>query len=173
MQASPLFLASSSRETAFAEIGGTSIFSQALLWALRDGGLTGPDQHCDVWHVGTTQLIKVLPQKVKSILAGAEDQRVDVTGRVLEMVAQRFIVPPQVDILVNLRPDNAQPPPMARLLFNGEEPPLDERRAWPFVFRAPAGLYLLNVFVQPPLAKNASKILNVAPPAYFDVIEVS
>jgi caspase domain-containing protein len=173
VQASPLFLASSSRETAFAEIGGTSIFSQALLWALRGGGVAGPDQHCDLWHVGTTQLIQALPQKVKSILAGAEDQQVDVTGRVLEMVAQRFIVPPQVDILVNLRPDNAQPPPMARLLFNGMEPPMDEREAWPFVSRRPAGLYLFSVLVQPPFAKNATKILDVTPPAYVDVIEVS
>ena len=171
--ASPLFLASSSRENAFAEIGGTSIFSQALLWALRGGGAAGPDQHCDVWHVGTSQLIQVLPQKVKSILADAEDQRVDVTGRVLEMVAQRFAVPPSVDILVNLRPEDAQPPPTAQLLFNAREPALAAGMEWPFLFQGPAGLYLLKVLVQPPFAQDVMKILDVAPPACIAVVEVS
>jgi hypothetical protein len=126
VSASPLFLASSSRQNAFAEIGGTSIFSQALLWALRGAAAAGPDDHCDKWHVGTTQLIRTLPLTVKNILADyGEDQSVDVTGRVLEMVAQRFTDPPPVDILVNLRPEDAQPPPMAELLFNAKRPPLN------------------------------------------------
>ena len=176
LDASPLFLASSSRQNAFAEINGTSIFSQALLWALRGGGAAGPDEHCGVWHVGTTQLIKVLPQKVMSILADhaeVQEQHVDVTGRVREMVAQHFIAPPLVDIVVNLRPEDAQPPPMAELLFNAVGPPMNVPSAWPLQFRGPAGLYLLSVLVQPPFVNDTRKILNVAPPACTDVVEVS
>jgi Caspase domain len=174
VQASPLFLASSSRQNAFAEIDGISIFSQALLWALRGGGATGPDNHCGIWHVGTTQLIQVLPKKVKSIVADHdEEQSVDVTGRVLEMVAQRFTDPPPVDILVNLRPEDTQPPPTAQLLFNAREPALAAGMEWPFLFQGPAGLYLLRVLAQPPLAQDVMKILNVAPPAYIDVVEVT
>ena len=174
VSASPLFLASSSRQNAFAEINGTSIFSQALLWALRGGGAAGPDNNCDKWHVGTAQLIRVLPPKVMSILADhAEDQHVDVAGRVLEVVAQRFTRPPLVDIVVNLRPEDAQPSPTAQLRFGGTDPPLDVPMAWPLRYQGPAGLYLLNVEVQPPLARGATKILNAAPPAYTDVVEVS
>jgi hypothetical protein len=174
VSASPLFLASSSRENAFAEIDGTSIFSQALLWALRGGGVAGPDENCGQWHVGTSKLIRVLPPKVRSILADhAEDQHVDVAGRVLEVVTQRFTAPPPVDIVVNLRPEDAQPPPMALLRFNAREPPLDVPAAWPLRFRGPAGLYLLNVMVQPPFAHDVMKILDAAPPAFTDVVEVS
>jgi hypothetical protein len=174
VQASPLFLASSSRQSAFAEIGGTSIFSQALLWALRGGGAAGPDEHCDMWHVGTTQLIRVLPQKVTKVLADqAEGQHVDVTGRVLEMVAQRFTDPPPVDIVVNLRPEDAQPLPMAELLFNAKRPPLDVPIGWPLRYRGPAGLYLLSVLVQHPVARSEMRILDVAPPGCIDVVEVT
>jgi hypothetical protein len=175
VSASPLFLASSSRENAFAEIGGTSIFSQALLWALRGGGAAGPDKDiCGQWHVGTTKLIRVLPPKVTSILADhAVDQHVDVAGRVLEVVAQRFTAPPPVDVVVNLRPEDAQPPPTAQVRFNATEPPLDVPAAWPLRFRGPAGLYLLSVMVQPPFAHGASKIIDAAPPTFTDVVEVS
>jgi hypothetical protein len=174
VSASPLFLASSARQNAFAETDGTSIFSRALLWALRGGGAAGPDNHCDMWHVGTTQLIQALPQKVKSILADyAEEQNVDVTGRVLEMVAQRFTDPPPVDIVVNLRPEDAQPPPIAELLFDGKEPPLNVSMQWPLRYRGPAGLYLLSVLAQPPFGPNKTRILNAAPPACIDFFEVT
>jgi hypothetical protein len=174
VQASPLFLASSTRENAFAEIGGTSIFCQSLLWALRGAGAVGPDETCPEWHVGTTQLIKTLPNRVRRLVADhGEEQHVDVAGRVLEMAAQRFAAPPDVDIVVDLRPPDATPAPTAQLLFNAAQPPLDVPAAWPLRFRGPAGLYLLNVLVQPPLATNATKILDVAPPAFTEVVEVS
>jgi len=173
VDASPLFLASSTRESAFADVGGTTIFSQALLWALRGAAAAGPDETCDEWHVPATRLINLLPKKVRELLAAnPEEQQVDVAGRVLEVVAQRFDAPPDVDIEVMLRPEDAEPIPVAELLFNGNEPrPVDP--SWPLRFRGAAGLYSLKVTVAAPLTKNAERLLNVEPPAFRTDVEVS
>lgn len=166
---SPLFLASSTRESAFAEIGGTTLFCQALLWALRGAAAVGPDDHCGEWHVGVTQLIAKLPKRVHdAIEVHGEAQHVDVTGRVLELIAQRFETPPDVDIEVNLRPDDLQPLPTAQLLFNAVTPQ-DVLPAWPLKFRGPAGLYLLNVAVT---AQVVYCILDVRPPRFTQTLDV-
>ena len=82
VDSTPVFLASSTREAAFAEVGGTSLFSQALLWALRGAAATGPDGVCSEWHVRTSTLIDVIGPRVARLAAAYEaDQHVDVTGR--------------------------------------------------------------------------------------------
>jgi hypothetical protein len=174
VQASPLFLASSTRENAFAHVGGTSVFSQALLWALRGNAAVGPDEFSPEWHVGTTQLIRSLPARVTAALAehGAE-QQVDVQGRPLEVVAQRFAEPPGLDVVVELDPDNLLPVPTAELFFNADQP-VAVAPSWPLKFHGPAGLYLLLVAVPPPLANSPRrKILDVAPPGCIAVLKVS
>ena len=44
--ASPVFLSSSTRENAFADPQGLTIFTQALLWALRGAAAVGKDETC-------------------------------------------------------------------------------------------------------------------------------
>ncbi|HEY3558895.1 MAG TPA: caspase family protein [Kribbella sp.] len=174
VQASPLFLASSTRENAFAHVGGTSVFSQALLWALRGNAAVGPDEFSPVWHVGTTQLIRALPRRVNAILGehGAE-QQVDVQGKPLEVVAQQLAKPPELDIEVELEPNDIRPAPTAELLFNATEP-VPVQQAWPLRLRGPAGLYLLLAAVQPPLTGGQRrKILDVVPPGCTDVLRIS
>jgi len=148
VQASPMFLAASSREAAFAEVGKTSIFTQALLWALRgSGGANGPDVFCPDWYVPATQLIKVLPQRVKELLADyPEDQQVDVTGRVLDMIAQRLTTPPDVDIEVTLNPPDLDPQPTPGLLL-GTDTPQEVPPGWPLRFTGPPGIYVATATV--------------------------
>jgi hypothetical protein len=172
VDASPLFLASSSRESAFGAVGGTTILSDALLEALRADAAVGPTNDCDDWHVSTTALIRTLQGKVDAILAGREEQTIDITGRVREMVAHRFAKPPHVDIVVNLLPADASPVPVHELLFDGEMPQ-DIDQSWPLRFRGDAGLYLLKVTVQPPLTKGVNKPLNALPPGCEHDVRVS
>jgi uncharacterized caspase-like protein len=170
VRASPLYLASSTRESAFGEVGGTSIFSQALLWALRGGGAVGPDEHCPEWHVSTARLGTILFNRVKEVAAAAgESQLVDVMGPQLEVAVQRFAAPPDVDIVVNLRPEGAAPGPAARLLFNAAPPGVDLPPGWPVRFRGPAGLYLLKLLVEP----ERMRILRADPPRCTEEVEVA
>jgi Caspase domain len=170
--ASPLFLAASSREAAFAESGGTSIFSQALLWALRGAGATGRDAVTAEWHVPATRLIRLLPERVRELLSGLpEEQQVDVTGRVLEMVVQHFAQPPVVDIEVDVSPADLDPPPVPELLFDAVDRQ-DVDPSWPLRFTGAAGLYLLRL-VPDDAGRTATKVLDVEPPAYRGEIAVA
>ena len=172
VEASPLFLASSTRESAFGVVGGTTIFSQALLTALRGEAAVGPTPECRQWHVSFTRLIEFLPKKVTELLSGQADQNVDVTGRVLPGVAHQFANPPDVDMIVNLKPADASPVPVAQLLFDGAEPRQIDP-VWPLRFRGDAGLYLLKVDVGPPLTKGVTRPIQVAPPRFETEVEVS
>jgi hypothetical protein len=170
-EASPIFLAASSRESAFSVTGGTSIFSQALLWALRGAGATAANGTSAEWHVPATRLINLLPERVRHLLAEVhEEQQVDVTGRVLEVVLQRFAAPPEADLEVTLKPPDLDPPPDAELLFNGMVPQ-SVTPGWPLRFRGAAGIYLLRL-TRDGVGTTAMKTLDVKPPAYEDEIEV-
>lgn len=162
--ASPIFLASSSRESAFAVPEGTSIFNQALLWALRGGAATGPDGPIDEWHVPTSRLTSVLPQRVRELLADVdENQQVDVTGRVLEVITHRFAEPPEVDVGVTIDPPDLTPAPVPELLFAGGDPqPLDP--TWPLAFKTRAGIYLLRT-VPDAAGRSGWTSLDARPPA--------
>jgi hypothetical protein len=172
VEASPLFLASSTRESSYAVPGGKSLFCQALLWALGGAAASGPSDTCALWHVGSTELIRVLPDRVRRLAAAeGEIQHVDVAGRPLEVVAQRFPNPPQVGLTLNLKPANAAPLPQARLLFDGQQevsvcPP------WPLKYTGPAGLYTLDVRTQAPYQALLPKPINLAPPKCVDEVEV-
>jgi hypothetical protein len=173
VDSTPMYLAASTRESAFGTISGNTIFSEALLAALRGAAAVGPDpRFCTQWHVSATKLAQYLPRKVDELLAGRETQNVDVTGRVRDMVAHQFDEPPDVDIVVHLNPAEAQPIPVAALLFDGREP-CDIDPSWPLKFRGDAGLYSLTVQVSPPLTKGAIKLIDANPPGCEENVEVS
>lgn len=148
-QSSPLFLAASTKESAFAAINALTIFSDALLAGLRGEAAVGPTDDCDQWHVSCTRLISYLPAKVKELLAGRVDQQVDVTGRVLEMIAHRLQEVPSVRIVADLSPEDAYQGAVATLLFNAKQPCAVDP-SWPMVYQGHAGLYQLSVTVAPP-----------------------
>jgi len=171
VEASPLFLAASTREAAFAQVDRTSIFTQALLWALRgQGGAIAPDATCPDWYVPATQLIKVLPRRVKELLADfPEDQNVDVTGRVLELVAQRLAAPPDVEIEVALSPADLDPLPIAELLFQTVSPQQVDP-GWPLRFKGPPGIYKLTATGD---GLTGQTVFNADPPTHHGQIEVT
>ena len=173
VDSSPLFLAASSRETAFATTGANTLLSEALLSALRSGAASGPDAAlCDRWHVPLTKLVSFLPQEVDRLLAGRELQSVACTGRVREMVAQRFMTAPKVDIVIDLDPEGARSLSQAELLYGGDKPPLPVDNSWPLKYRGEPGLYELNVTVSPPPEKKYKKLFPAAPPGFRTHIEV-
>lgn len=172
VDASPLFLSSSTRESAFAFIGQSTIFCQALLAGFRGEAAVGPTAKCADWHVPFTRLITFLPDKVTELLGGQADQTVDVAGRVLDAIAHRLPDPPDVELVVNLKPADASHAAVAQLLFNGSDP-REIDPAWPLRFRGDAGLYLLKVDVGPPLTNGVLKPIQIAPPSFETEIEVS
>jgi len=170
--ASPLFLSSSTRELAFADPRSLTIFTQALLWALRSAGATGPDETCPEWHVSSTKLSQVLPSRVRELLGGAGgDQSVEVTGRANEAVVHRFADPPQVDIEAVVSPDGLDPAPIASLLFEGTAP-VQVDPSWPVRVRATAGLYQLVAEVAGANPRRGVKLFEAAPPSCRTTVEV-
>ncbi len=106
---SPVFLAASPREQAFAEIGGTSLFNQALAWILEGRHVANePSALCDHWHVNTGLLINTLAPRVKELALHHEaEQLVDVTGNPNPGVLHTYDVIP-LDRLVP-PPETAEP----------------------------------------------------------------
>jgi hypothetical protein len=172
VRSSPLFLASSTRESAFAVIGGTTLFSQALLWALRGAAALGPEGGVsDEWYVGLSRLNTLLDRRVKA-LAGAhgEDQNVDPTGRFTDAVIHRFAQPPPVEVFLTLKPLAAAA--QGALLFNGDATQAHQWEVWPFQDRLHPGLYALKVTPQPPFRSPGSSLVNVTQPEFTQEVEV-
>lgn len=166
VEASALILAAGPRETAFAEVDGTSLFSQALLWALR-GGAAEPSRDSDTeWWVRGGTLAQELQDRIDQLTsAHAVRQQVEPIGRSAPVIVQRFPGPPECDMEVTLRPPDAAPPPRVHVLRNGDtEIPLTA--GWPLRGRLPAGLYLINVDVEPPLTRGWQKIVEVSWPRF-------
>jgi hypothetical protein len=171
--ASPVFLSSSTRENAFADPQGLTIFTQALLWALRGAAAVGKDETCPGWHVSSTRLSQVLPARVKTLSqAGGADQSVDLAGKPLDVVVQQFEQAPQVDIEVTLNPADLQPQPVAQLRFEGTQP-VTVQPGWPLRVRASAGIYELTAAVAGPAPKQARKLFVAQPPACKDEVQVT
>ena len=171
--ASPVFLSSSTRENAFADPQGLTIFTQALLWALRGAAAVGKDETCPGWHVSSTRLSQVLPARVKTLSqAGGADQSVDLAGKPLDVVVQQFEQAPQVDIEVALNPADLQPQPVAQLRFEGTQPVTVEP-GWPLKVRASAGIYELTADVAGPAPKQARKLFVAQPPSCKDEVVVT
>jgi len=172
VSASPVFLSSSSRENAFSDPAGLTIFTEALLWALSGAGAVGKDESSDAWHVSSTRLTIVLPGKVKALArAGGADQSIDLTGKPLDVVVQQFENTPEVDVEVALLPEGLDPAPVAQLLFEGRDPvAVDD--GWPLRFRGKAGIYQLTADSAGPAPKRGTKLFAAQPPSCRDEVEV-
>jgi hypothetical protein len=170
---SPLFLASSTREVAFARVGQSSLFCEALVWALQRGAVRGPGEECGEWHVSVSSLHEKLAPRVR-LLAGqaGEDQNVEITGRVLPAIIHRLAEPPRVKLQVTLQPPAAQPVTRASLFFGAQRLVLDRHAAWPIDAELEAGLYLLDVTTAPPYADKKA-ILDLKPPAVTEDVKVA
>jgi hypothetical protein len=162
--ASPIVLSSGARESAFADPGGLTLFTEALLWALRGAGAVGGDDVCGRWHVSTDRLEKILQPRVRArALAGGADQSIDQTGKSVDLAVQQFDEPPEVDIEVAVVPPDLDPLPVAELRLDGTQLVTVEP-GWPLKVRAAAGLYELVAEVTGPAPRQAKKLLNAQPP---------
>lgn len=160
-----VFLASSTRQAAFAEIGGTSLFSQALLWALSGGAAIGADAVCNGWHVRASSLIDQLGPHVRQLADRyAADQHVDVTGRPGPGIAHRFEKAPNCQLSISVAPTEAATATTARLTHGDTNIEYPLSQTWPLTGLVPAGLYILDVVSQAPYL-GRPKPLHALPPA--------
>lgn len=164
VDSTPVFLASSTRQAAFAEIGGTSLFSQALLWALSGGAAVGADSVCDEWHVRTSSLIDQLGPHVRRLADNyAAEQHVDVTGRPGPGLAHRFEQAPSCELSISVAPTEAATATTARLTHGDTNIEYPLSPTWPLTGLVPAGLYILDVVSQAPYLSRP-KPLHALPP---------
>lgn len=170
---SPLFLAASTRGTAAAERGGTSLFNQAVLWALRGAGAVGPDELSDEWYVSVTSLIRLLASEIERLAdSHGEEQTFDLDGRPLEAVVHRFQTPPDVDVVLSLRPTAATHATRGCLLLNGRDR-VFEWDTWPFQEQVEPGIYALEITPHPPFRTPDPELLTVTHPRFAFEVEVA
>jgi uncharacterized caspase-like protein len=171
--AAPVFLSSSTRENAFADPQGLTVFTQALLWGLRGAAAVGKDETCNAWHVSSGRLSTVLATRVKALAqASGADQSIDLTGKPLDVVLQQFADAPQVDVEIALSPAGIDPLPVANLKFEGNDPVAVDA-GWPLKFRGKAGIYELVADVAGPTPRQGRKLFAAQPPSCRDEVVIS
>ncbi|OBI65125.1 hypothetical protein A5667_27445 [Mycolicibacterium fortuitum] len=168
-----LFLAASPGERAYAVPGGSTLFSQALLAGLNGAAARSPAPECNQWHVSPTSMLRFLGPRVNGALVDTEAvQTVELADIGSDMIFHLLPQPPDVDIVVNLNPADAQPVPRPELSRHGVG--LVASDTWPLVYRGEAGIYSLSVTVEPPLTRGVSSFPFLAePPQCVQSAEVS
>lgn len=172
-ESSTLYLGSSTREAAFSVRDGRSIFSTALLEALRGAGADGPsDLASDDWWVTTTKLLEAVKSAVKRLAQqhGA-DQNVEPVGLSGTTRIHRINGVPQVPVRLALNPEAAGDTSRLSLLFNGTEPRVLDSAVWPFVATVPAGFYKIKVATQSPY-QDFERLRPLGPPGFDDSLRV-
>jgi len=172
-EASPLFLAATTGSLAYGRLGGESLFNEALMWALRQAGAAeGPGGDDQYWRVTVTQLIKVLPDRVKALAAAhGENQSVDVAGKVHEATLHTYPKTPTVELHINLNPAAAQNKSQANLAQGNGQVILLNHNQWPLVTEVAAGLYTLSINATVPYHSQMT-ILEIKPPQCQTAIEM-
>ena len=177
VECAPVYLASASRDLAFAEVGGLTLFSQVLLSALRGAAAVGPEEDRGIgWHVSAQKLGRVLKEGVAELAkAKSEDQSVQPVGWPGEAVIQHFEDPPSVRVVLTLEPSGAADRTSVSMLFDADEDQkvIDDVAEWPLERTLPAGLYQIRVKTKQPVTEVKLKPSTVYPPKYERVIEVA
>ena len=174
---SPMFLASASRDLAFAEVGGLTLFSQAMLAALRGAAAVGPEEKLGLgWHVSAARLGEVVQERVAELAkAKSEDQSVEPVGWPGRAVVHRFVEPPSVRVVLSLEPSLAADHATVSMLFDGDEDQktVDEAADWPLERTIPAGLYQIKVGTKEPYKPVKPRIVEVNPLEFVAEIQVA
>lgn len=157
---SPLVLSASTGEQAYARPRGT-LFSEALLAGLRGSSLRGPDATSKHWYVSLFDLISWIDARVKKDSRSSNaDQRIDPTGRVLDMVVQRFEKPPDVQVTLRMVPATLSPAPKVTIDANATV--VARFSSWPVKGVIPAGRYRITVKANPAIVND----VEIKPPKF-------
>ncbi len=166
-ESSPLYLASTSRDVAFADVGGTTLFSQAMLEGLRGAAAVGPEDKLSLgWHVPAGRLGDVVKEIVdKLAAANGKEQSVQPYGWPGRGVVHQFEAPPDVHVVLTLDPPEAGSKTKVSLLFGADEAQAKVDRAadWPLVRTLPAGPYLIRVETEAPYGSVSPELVPVMP----------
>ena len=173
-ETSPMFLAATTGKAAYARVGGVTLFNEALMWSLRGGAASGPeDEGVDCWHVPVTALIKRLPDRVKALALGEQaEQSVDIAGKIHEAAVHEFAAAPHVDVNIDVDPAPARHACRATLRQSEEAVVVENYTAWPLQRPVEAGLYALNIAADAPY-KSYNELLFVRPPAMTRQVKVA
>lgn len=161
---SPMFLATSSGQSAYGRRNNVTLFNEALMLGLREGYAAKTDKENDpTWRVTTTSLIEYLPPAVQRLAdAGGKIQKVDVTGRVINSCLHECPTPPDVDLTVTVCDTQDPKNYSADLKLKGKKIG-NTLSTWPTKTRVRAGLYLVEVStVTPP--ETQVDCFSVQPP---------
>ena len=157
----PVFFSASPDTPAFGRAGHGTLFSRALLESLKGFGAA---EHTDPegrWQVTTLSLLGTLDQRVPTIAAEVGVRQTVVGGGLLRDEPFHFFDrPPPVPFSFQLDPGEAYPHVAADLWDSDRtQQVLDGERfeAPVLVRRIPAGLYSLDVRIQPPMPPYVPK----------------
>ena len=170
----PIYTSAAPGTLALGTPGMGTLFSQALIECL-DGLASSPDRSGQ-WVVTDTSLVGPLRDRVMELAGQHDEQQVATAGGTLgHVVLHRLSAGPELEVSLSVEPAEAAPFCFARLNDGDggtivERSPLQE----PLVKTVPAGLYTVDVVIDPPdsgppyVAKQ--KALFLQPPSPTPVV---
>lgn len=165
-KASPVFLASSTQMNAFARIGGTTLFNEALLGGLNGSFAAPPDDMTDAWHISVTQFTTRLADSVQALASAAQvEQKVDIGGKPMQAVFHVFNQPPEAMVDVSIRPVGISVNCVGTLFHRNHGTVLGADHCWPMLGTVRAGIYELLIESENP-PKSYFEYVCVNPPKF-------
>lgn len=170
-RSSTIFYAASTGKQAFARIGGISLFTEALLSGLGGRIAAAPESGIsNRWHVSAIELVRRLPAAVQTLASQeGEEQTIEATGRIQDALFHEYVRVPEVDLQVQLWPEE-RVEGCKGSLRQGFEIIRDGVEAWPLRERVAAGIYEMQVI--PPRGDPIAQMQRAVPPVFDWQIEV-
>jgi hypothetical protein len=170
---SPLILAATTGETAYARPGGRTLFYEALEWAFAGGAATGPKDDIPNWHISVNQLIEHLPKRVNDLaLEHDAEQNIEFAGKIGNIILQHLDEPPEVNLTISLMPDGAAAKSTGKLSRNGTDVVISDHTDWPLQLAVKAGLYIIEIEADDPF-QNIARPANIEPPSCEEILTVT
>jgi len=173
-ESTPMFLAATTGNAAYAHVRGQTLFNEALLWGLRGGIAAPPDPALSKkWHVSVLELVKSLLPRVKALaLSERATQTADPAGRVSNAMLHEYVSTPKVDLRVALSPVDAVRVSTGSLRHGQLGMVVENYTNWPLERPVDAGVYEMKIEVTNGF-RSYSDLLMIKPPNEIRNIDLS
>jgi hypothetical protein len=176
---SPVYFSAAPGTRAYGEAKIGTVFSQALIECLEQRAAREPQADDEPWHVTTSSLEESLETRVRELAAdGGAEQTVVAGGQRRTEVIHLYRDVPEVPVSIRLQPDDAREFAAADLSDSNGVCVLKQQSFVPnpLSWRAPAGLYLMEVSISPEGArlyrKGQKKLFAAKPPSIQTEVSV-
>lgn len=181
LRSAPIYYAACPQTAAKGHRGKGTYFAEALIDCLNVYARQGPNKSStfpvvrDYWHVSVSSLLTTLQDRITEVArTDGEKQDVMMGGIVRPAVFCATESPPDVTVVVDVNPDSAAQVAFAELWSSNRSTRIKERSpCWPRhlkLEKVPVGIYLLELFADPPYKTQSVIAVHAQPPQWSEPI---